>query len=83
METPGMELRRSKRPGPEQNSAQQSVTRLQSDRRLGKGRNLSPPPAGQQPYPQLGRGCLGLVPKNVSAAPSSRPVPRRARGVGG
>lgn len=60
------------------------VTRLQRDKRLGKGRNWSPPPAGQQSFPQSGSGGPGLVPKYVSAASYSRPLPPRgARGVGG
>ena len=54
-----------------------------ADQHLGKGRNWPPPPAGQQPYPQSGRGCPGQVPKYVSAAPFSRPLsPPRPRGRG-
>lgn len=72
--------RNEERPRAKRRSA---VTGLPRDKHLGKGRTGSPPPAGQQPYPQSGRGRPGLVPKYVSAAPRSRPLsPPRPRGRG-
>ncbi|XP_039692234.1 proheparin-binding EGF-like growth factor isoform X2 [Pteropus medius] len=68
--------------GIQRQSSAQQFTRLQRDKGLGKGRNWSPPPAGHQPYPQSGRGCPGLVSKNVSTAPTPAPFPAAPAGSG-
>lgn len=59
-----------------------AVARLQRGKGLGKGGNWFPPPAGNQSYPQSGPGCPGLVPKNVSAAPTPAPFPVAPAGSG-
>lgn len=59
-----------------------AVTRLQRDKGLGKGRNWSSPPAGHQSYPQSGRGCPGLVPKNAGTAPTPAPFLAAPAGSG-
>ncbi|KAF5913382.1 hypothetical protein HPG69_017000 [Diceros bicornis minor] len=86
MEIPGLEqgwpeepgLEEGRRRGGARAELSSAVTRLQHDKRLGKGRNWSPPPAAQQLYPQSAQCCAGLVPKYVSATPSSRPLPLAA-----